>query len=129
MREERETLAWTGFYIKKPVYPFSQRVSRALRPGRVNMKAILALLFLAAISVFVQAEWASEFHPQAMLEYVKGEDHEMKRQLYHLVKMDNGFETSFKREFQPSVRPSIQPGLLRVSIESYPTQWSNVGHE
>ena len=48
------------------------------------MKAILALLFLAAISVFVQAEWASEFHPQAMLEYVRGEDHEMKRQLYHL---------------------------------------------
>lgn len=93
------------------------------------MKAILALLFLAAISVFVQAEWASEFHPQAMLEYVRGEDHEMKRQLYHLVKMDNGFETSFKREFQPSVRPSIQPGLLRVSIESHPTQWSNVRHE
>ena len=101
------------------------------------MKATLALLFLAALAVFVQAEWASEFHPHAMLEYARGEEHEMKRQLFHLVKMDNGFETSFKREFkpsfepsfEPSFKPSFSPGVIKVSIESHPTQQLNIGHE
>lgn len=89
------------------------------------MKATLALLFLAALAVFVQAEWASEFHPHAMLEYARGEEHEMKRQLFHLVKMDNGFETSFKREFkpsfepsfEPSFKPSFSPGVIKCAIQ------------
>ena len=47
------------------------------------MKAMIALLFLAAVAVYARAEM--EYHPQAILHYLEMEDQEMAKKVRRMV--------------------------------------------
>ncbi|KAL9986924.1 hypothetical protein ACROYT_G001140 [Oculina patagonica] len=64
------------------------------------MKAILALLFLAAVAVYARAEM--EYHPQAILHYLEMEDEEMARKVRGLV--------------GPSARPSFPDQVFAQAV-------------
>ncbi|KAL9973888.1 hypothetical protein ACROYT_G020395 [Oculina patagonica] len=67
------------------------------------MKAMIALLFLAAVAVYARAEM--EYHPQAILHYLELEDQEMARKVRSIVKLND-----------PQVRPSFRPSGFPTNI-------------
>ncbi|KAL9973876.1 hypothetical protein ACROYT_G020382 [Oculina patagonica] len=72
------------------------------------MKAIVALLFLAAVAVYAEEEM--EYHPQAILHYLEMEDQEMARKVRSIVKLSD--PPSGRPSFRPSFRPSgFPPGV------------------
>ena len=77
------------------------------------MKSMIALLFLAALAVYCQAEM--EYHPQAILNYLEIEDREMARKVRSIVNA-RGLPSG-----KPSLPPSFQspknlpPGIAIVS--------------
>ena len=50
------------------------------------MKTILALLFVAAVAAYSQAE-EMEYHPQAIMHYLEMEDREMANKVRTVLKM------------------------------------------
>ena len=68
------------------------------------MKAMIALLFLAAVAVYARAEM--EYHPQAILHYLEMEDREMARKVRSYIKLDF---PSGRPSGLPSGRPSGLP--------------------
>ena len=52
------------------------------------MKTILALLFVAAVATYSQAE-ELEYHPQAIMHYLEMEDREMATKVRRVLKMND----------------------------------------
>ena len=52
------------------------------------MKTILALLFVAAVAAYTQAE-ELEYHPQAIMHYLEMEDREMANKVRTVLKMND----------------------------------------
>ena len=52
------------------------------------MKSILALLFVAAVAAYTQAE-ELKYHPQAIMHYLKMEDREMATKVRSVLKMND----------------------------------------
>ena len=74
------------------------------------MKSMIALLFLAAVAVYVRAEL--EYHPQAVLHYLEMEDLEMARKVRSIVKV-RGLPSG-----KPSFSPSFKPTGISMPIVS-----------
>ena len=79
---------------------------------RVNMKVIIALLFLAAVAVYAEEEM--EYHPQAILNYLEMEDQEMARKV-------RGFLEPRVQVVPPTRKPrprmptTISPGVKKFN--------------
>ena len=80
------------------------------------MKAMLALLFIAAVAVFARAEM--EYHPQAILHYLEMEDQEMAKKVRNLVQLNDPFRPSGRPSFpHPSGFPTgIPPKIVSIHI-------------
>jgi len=52
------------------------------------MKTILALLFVAAVAAYTQAQ-ELEYHPQAIMHYLEMEDREMASKVRSVLKMND----------------------------------------
>ncbi|KAL9973873.1 hypothetical protein ACROYT_G020379 [Oculina patagonica] len=76
------------------------------------MKAMIALLFLAAVAVYAQAEM--EYHPQAILHYLEMEDREMANKVRGLV--GPSARPSFRPSFRPSGFPTNIPPKVKLCI-------------
>ncbi len=74
------------------------------------MKAMIALLFLAAVAVYARAEM--EYHPQAILHYLEMEDHEMAKKVRSIVKLSD------PHKVRPSFRPSGFPTNIPPKVVS-----------
>ena len=85
----------------------------------INMKVLIALLFLAAV-VFVRAEEEKEpdmkFHPQAVLHYLEMEDEKMAKHVRSILKMDQKREPK-KESMFPTALPT---GIPKQFVSS---QW------
>ena len=71
----------------------------------VNMKSMIALLFVSAVAVYALAEL--EYHPQAVLHYLEMEDREMARKVRSIINV-RGLPSG-KPSFPPSLKPSGTP--------------------
>ena len=81
------------------------------------MKAIIALMFLAAVAVCAKAEM--EYHPQAVLHYLEMEDRKMVEKVRSIVKLEEDFpKPSLRPSFRPSFRPSGFPAGMPPAIVS-----------
>ena len=63
------------------------------------MKAMILLLFLAAVAVYAD-ETEMEYHPQAIMHYLEMEDREMAKKVRNIVKLQD------PHPFKPSFRPT-----------------------
>lgn len=52
------------------------------------MKAMILLLFLAAVAVYAD-EMEMEYHPQAIMHYLEMEDREMAKKVRNIVKLED----------------------------------------
>lgn len=82
------------------------------------MKAMITLLFLAALAVYARAEML--YHPQAILQYLEMEDREIARKVRNVMKLNDGdrpsgFPTGRPR---PSGFPSGFPSGVPLDIVS-----------
>ena len=72
------------------------------------MKTILALLFVAAAATYTQAE-ELEYHPQAILHYLKMEDREMASKVRTVLKMNDA-------EPEPGLPTGIPPKFVSAVV-------------
>ena len=96
-------MACNILYINIRGFAFAHRVFR-VQIASVNMKAMIALLFLAAVAVYAKAEM--EYHPQAVMHYLEMEDREMAKKVRSIVKLED------PGKLGPSFRPSFRPSFL-----------------
>lgn len=76
----------------------------------VNMKAMIALLFLVAVAVYARAEM--EYHPQAILHYLEMEEREMARKIHSYLELRKR-PTRF-----PSPRPTMVPPTNDAAVST-----------
>jgi len=68
------------------------------------MKTILALLFVAAVAAYTQAQ-ELEYHPQAIMHYLEMEDREMANKVRGVLKMNDA-------EPKPKLPTGIPPKFV-----------------
>ena len=103
----------TGCRARNPLYklPRTSLCTSCFPEHRlapVNMKAMIALLLLAAVAVY--AEEKMEYHPQAILHYLELEDHKMAEKVRSIVKLED------PGKFRPSGLPSGRPSGFPTGI-------------
>ena len=72
------------------------------------MKTILALLFVAAVAAYIQAE-ELEYHPQAIMHYLEMEDREMANKVRSVLKMNDA-------EPKPGLPTGIPPKFVSTVV-------------
>ena len=71
------------------------------------MKAMILLLFLAAVAVYAETE--IEYHPQAIMHYLEMEDREMAKKVRSIVKLEDPNPFRPRPTGLPSIFPSGVP--------------------